>query len=66
MAARSLFQSRRIPDEISGVEYYALEQVAREIAELEKQGIAYESIAVPVSPVLLIRGEFRGYGSEHD
>ena len=44
--------------QISSVEYYALEQVAREIAELEKQGIAYESIAVPVSPVLLIQENF--------
>ena len=44
--------------QISSVEYYALERVAQEIAELEKKGIAYESIAVPVSPVLIIQENF--------
>ena len=44
--------------QISSVEYYALERVAQEIAELEKQGIEYESIAVPVSPVLIIQENF--------
>ena len=44
--------------QISSVEYYALERVAQEIAELEKKGIEYESIAVPVSPVLIIQENF--------
>ncbi len=44
--------------QISQVEYYALEKVAQEIAELEKKGVAYESLAVPVSPVLLIQENF--------
>ena len=44
--------------QISSVEYYALERVAQEIAELEKKGVEYESIAVPVSPVLLIQENF--------
>lgn len=44
--------------QISSVEYYALERVAQEIAELEKKGIDYESIAVPVSPVLIIQENF--------
>lgn len=44
--------------QISSVEYYALERVAQEIAELERKGVEYESIAVPVSPVLLIQENF--------
>lgn len=44
--------------QISQVEYYALERVAQEIAELEKKGTVYESLAVPVSPVLLIQENF--------
>ena len=44
--------------QISSVEYYALERVAQEIAELERKGVEYESIAVPVSPVLIIQENF--------
>ncbi len=44
--------------QISLVEYYALERVAQEIAQLEKAGTQYESLAVPVSPVLLIQENF--------
>ena len=44
--------------QISSVEYYALECVAQEIAELERKGVEYESIAVPVSPVLIIQENF--------
>ena len=46
--------------QISSVEYYALERVAQAIAELEKKGVEYESIAIAPS------GEFCGYGPAHD
>lgn len=44
--------------QISSVEYYALERVAQAIAELEKKGVEYESIAIAVSPVLLLQENF--------
>ena len=35
-----------------------IDYVAQEIAELERKGVEYESIAVPVSPVLIIQENF--------
>lgn len=44
--------------QIRAVEYYALNQVAALIARLMKEGKAFDSIALPISPVLLLQEDF--------
>lgn len=44
--------------QIRMVEYYALNQAAATIARLLEEGKKFESIAVPISPSLLLHGDF--------
>lgn len=44
--------------QIRAVEYYALNQVAALIAKLIKAGKEFDSIALPISPVLLLQEDF--------
>lgn len=41
------------------VEYYALNKAAEMISRLTKAGIAFESIALPISSMLLLQGDFQ-------
>lgn len=40
------------------VEYYALNKAAAMIGRLVKENVEFESIALPISPVLLLQGDF--------
>lgn len=44
--------------QIRAIEYYALDKVAALIAGLVEAGREFESIALPISPVLLLQGDF--------
>lgn len=44
--------------QIRSVEYYALDRVAATIAKLLKAGTEFESISIPISPVLLLQEDF--------
>lgn len=44
--------------QIRAVEYFALEQVGALIADLLAAGIEFESIALPISPILLLQEDF--------
>lgn len=44
--------------QIRSVEYYALDQVGAVIAKLLEMGKEFESIALPISPVLLLQEDF--------
>lgn len=44
--------------QIRSVEYYALDQVGALIAKLLKMGKEFDSIALPISPVLLLQEDF--------
>lgn len=44
--------------QIRSVEYYALDQVGAVIAKLVEAGKEFESIALPISPVLLLQEDF--------
>ncbi len=44
--------------QIRQVEYYALDKAAAMVADLLKAGKEFESIAIPISPALLMQGDF--------